>query len=113
MNSRGPRPILAVLLAAALLLTAVAWLRGAEYDEQYTPFLTGPGRARPGLSASSLPARCGDLQAARTSAGAIARDLRRTDVHTAAIFLGGGSMAPAGRQFGCSRHEWRRCCSAS
>ena len=39
-------PILSVLLVAALLLTAVAWLRGAEYDEQYTLFLTG-GVARP------------------------------------------------------------------
>ena len=33
--------MLAALLAAGLLLTAVAWLRGAEYDEQYTLFLTG------------------------------------------------------------------------
>ena len=39
-------PFLSVLLVAALLLAGVAWLRSAEYDEQYTLFLTG-GVARP------------------------------------------------------------------
>ena len=36
----------AVLLLAAAVLTGAAWLRGAEYDEQYTLFLTA-GVARP------------------------------------------------------------------
>ena len=40
-RSRG-----AVILLAALVLTAAAWMRGAEYDEQYTLFLTA-GVARP------------------------------------------------------------------
>ena len=33
-------------LSIALVLTTAAWLRGAEYDEQYTLFLTS-GVARP------------------------------------------------------------------
>jgi hypothetical protein len=44
------QPILLVLLGATLLLVGIAWLRSAEYDEQYTLFLTGRA-ARPVWSA--------------------------------------------------------------
>ena len=48
----------AVLLLAFGVLTAIATLRGAEYDEQYTLFLTA-GVARPVWPRpSSPPARC-------------------------------------------------------
>ena len=47
MNAPVPSgKIAGVLLLAAVVLVAAAWLRGAEYDEQYTLFLTG-GTARP------------------------------------------------------------------
>jgi hypothetical protein len=78
--------ILSALLAAALLLTAVAWLRGAEYDEQYTLFLTG-GAARPTWPAGVITAgEVRDLQAARAGLGAIAHGLRSTDVHPPLYF---------------------------
>ena len=82
----GRGPILSALLAAALLLTAVAWLRGAEYDEQYTLFLTGEV-ARPTWPAGVITAgEVRDLQAAHAGFGAIARDLRSTDVHPPLYF---------------------------
>ena len=82
----GRGPILSALLAAALLLTAVAWLRGAEYDEQYTLFLTGEV-ARPTWPAGVITGgEVRDLQAARAGVGAIARDLRSTDVHPPLYF---------------------------
>ena len=85
--SRGPRTVLSALLAAALLLTAVAWLRGAEYDEQYTLFLTG-AVARPiwpaGVDHRGRSAR--QLQAGHAGFVAIARDLRGTDVHPPLYF---------------------------
>ena len=82
----GRGRILSALLAAALLLTAVAWLRGAEYDEQYTLFLTGVV-ARPAWPAGVITAgEVRDLQAAHAGLGAIARDLRRTDVHPPLYF---------------------------
>ena len=78
--------ILSALLAAALLLTAVAWLRGAEYDEQYTLFLTGVV-ARPAWPAGVITAgEVRELQAAHAGLGVIARDLRRTDVHPPLYF---------------------------
>ncbi|MEJ0016579.1 MAG: glycosyltransferase family 39 protein [Acetobacteraceae bacterium] len=78
--------LLLVLLAAALLLTAVAWSRGAEYDEQYTLFLTG-GTARPAWPDGIVTAGAvQDLQAGHASASAIARDLRATDVHPPLYF---------------------------
>jgi uncharacterized membrane protein len=79
-------PILSVLLVAALLLVAVAWLRSAEYDEQYTLFLTG-GVARPIWGSDAITA--GDvraLQSGRAGFSAIARDLRATDVHPPLYF---------------------------
>ena len=80
------RPVLSALLAAGLLLTAVAWLRGAEYDEQYTLFLTGRV-ARPVWPAGIITAgEVQELQAAHVSFTAIARDLRATDVHPPLYF---------------------------
>ena len=78
--------ILSVLAAAALLLAAVAWLRGAEYDEQYTLFLTGHV-ARPVWPAGAVAAaNIRDLQAVDAGFLAIARDLRATDVHPPLYF---------------------------
>src|SRR5690348_10339677 len=94
------RPVVFALLAAALLLTATAWLRGAEYDEQYTLFLTG-GAARPVWPASAFPAaQVRALQAPHAGFAAIAHDLRATDVHPPLYFwvaaawrrLNGGSL---------------------
>jgi hypothetical protein len=76
----------AVLCLAALVLTACAWLRGAEYDEQYTLFLTA-GTPRPDWPETVFPA--GMVAAAQTghaSLAGIARDLRSTDVHPPLYF---------------------------
>ena len=75
-----------MLLLACLVLLAAAWLRGAEYDEQYTLFLTA-GTPRPDwpgtpLTAAEVVAR----QGTRSGAAAIARDLRATDVHPPLYF---------------------------
>ncbi len=75
-----------MLLLAALVLTAAAWLRSAEYDEQYTLFLTA-GTPRPDWPATVFPA--GDVavvQAGHATLGEIARDLRATDVHPPLYF---------------------------
>jgi hypothetical protein len=75
-----------VLLLAALVLTAAAWLRSAEYDEQYTLFLTA-GTARPNWPASVFPAGAvADIQAGHGTIGGITRDLRATDVHPPLYF---------------------------
>jgi uncharacterized membrane protein len=82
----GEKHILPALLAAAMLLTAVAWLRGAEYDEQYTLFLTGHV-ARPIWPAQPITAGVvQELQAADAGFVAIAHDLRATDVHPPLYF---------------------------
>jgi uncharacterized membrane protein len=78
--------IVAVMLLAAAVLTAAGWLRGAEYDEQYTLFLTG-GTVRPvwptgAISAADVLA----LQDGRTSLAAIAQGLRASDVHPPLYF---------------------------
>ena len=88
MNEGGVRhgSILFALLIAGLLLTAVAWLRGAEYDEQYTLFLTG-SVVRPVWPSGVIAA--GDiqaLQATQSGFATIARDLRATDVHPPLYF---------------------------
>ena len=75
-----------LLLLAALVLTSAAWLRSAEYDEQYTLFLTA-GTPRPDWPATVFPA--GDVaavQAGHATLGGIARDLRATDVHPPLYF---------------------------
>lgn len=92
----------AVLLLAAAVLAGAAALRSAEYDEQYTLFLTG-GVARPAwpqtpFAAGSVVA----MQSGQAGLLAIARDLRRTDVHPPLYFwavavwrraVGGGVLA--------------------
>ena len=89
----------AALLAAALLLTAVAWLRGAEYDEQYTLFLTGVV-ARPAWPAGVITAgEVRDLQSAHAGLGRHRARPAQDGRASAAVFLGGGGMAPAGRRF--------------
>ena len=75
-----------ILLLAAIVLTAAAWNRGAEYDEQYTLFVTS-GTPRPIWPDAVFTA--GDValvQAGHADLGAIARDLRRTDVHPPLYF---------------------------
>lgn len=75
-----------MLLLAAAVLTAAAALRSAEYDEQYTMFLTG-GVARPVWPRAAFPA--GDvrtIESGQAGLGQIARDLRRTDVHPPLYF---------------------------
>jgi hypothetical protein len=80
------RAVLSALLVSALLLTSVAWLRGAEYDEQYTLFLTGR-EARPTWPAGVITAgTVREAQAAHAGFTAIARDLRTTDVHPPLYF---------------------------
>jgi hypothetical protein len=73
-------------LAGVAVLIAAAWLRGAEYDEQYTLFLTA-GVPRPAWPEMPFPA--GLVQAMQTGhAGllAIVRNLRTSDVHPPLYF---------------------------
>jgi uncharacterized membrane protein len=85
VNPRS-RPLLPALVAAALVLISAAWLRSAEYDEQYTLFLTA-GIARPVWPAGAFPAgEVQRLQAGHATFAAIARDLRSTDVHPPLYF---------------------------
>ncbi len=74
------------MLLGATVLLAAAWLRGAEYDEQYTLFLTA-GTPRPTWPAWVFPAGAvAALQAGHASLGRIAADLRTTDVHPPLYF---------------------------
>ncbi len=85
MNPRR-HPLLPALVAAALVLISSAWLRSAEYDEQYTLFLTA-GVARPSWPADAFPAgEVHRLQAGEASFAAITHDLRATDVHPPLYF---------------------------
>ena len=80
------RSIIPVLVVAALVLAAAAWLRSAEYDEQYTLFVTA-GPARPVWPAHAFAA--GDvrtLQAGHPGFAAIAHELRTGDVHPPLYF---------------------------
>ncbi len=75
-----------MLLLGAAVLTAGAWLRGAEYDEQYTLLLTA-GVPRPiwpdtVFSAGVVAA----VQSGHATMAGIARDLRATDVHPPLYF---------------------------
>lgn len=85
VNARLMRHAVVLLLASGVL-TAAAVLRSAEYDEQYTLFLTA-GVARPAWP--DAPFRAGEvqrLQAGQGSLRGIARDLRATDVHPPLYF---------------------------
>lgn len=76
----------AVLLLAAAVLTATAWNRGAEYDEQYTLFVTS-GTPRPIWPTTPLRADAvTQMQAEHADVATVARDLRRTDVHPPLYF---------------------------
>jgi hypothetical protein len=80
------RSCLAMLLLAAAVLTAAAWHRGAEYDEQYTLFLTA-GTPRPAWPETAFPAgMVWALQAGHAGPSQIAHDLRATDVHPPLYF---------------------------
>src|SRR3954447_25031715 len=86
VNGRALRQTIVVLLFGALVLTAAAWLRGAEYDEQYTLFLTA-GTARPIWPDGVFPAGAiAAAQAGHATLAQIARDLRATDVHPPLYF---------------------------
>ncbi len=79
-------PVLLVLIAAALLLGAGTVLRSAEYDEQYTLFLTG-AVARPQWPTTSITAAdVVRLQVPQADLARIAHDLRVTDVHPPLYF---------------------------
>ncbi len=68
------------------MLIAAAWLRGAEYDEQYTLFLTA-GMPRPVWPETVFPAgTVTAIQAGHARLTSIARDLRTTDVHPPLYF---------------------------
>ena len=80
------RRFLWALLPCAMILIAAAALRGAEYDEQYTLFLTS-GVPRPDWPATVFPAGLArDIQAGHAGLAGIARDLRVTDVHPPLYF---------------------------
>jgi hypothetical protein len=74
------------LLPCAIVLCLAAYLRGAEYDEQYTLFVTS-GVPRPDWPATVFPAGLArDIQAGHAGLAAIAHDLRVTDVHPPLYF---------------------------
>lgn len=86
VNAAPFRSTGSVILLATLVLTAAAWLRGAEYDEQYTLFLTA-GTPRPDWPTSIVPAGAvAAMQAGHASFTEIARALRLTDVHPPLYF---------------------------
>jgi len=74
------------MLLAALVLTSAAWLRGAEYDEQYTLFLAA-GTPRPAWPETGFAAGVvREIQSGETNLASIAHDLRITDVHPPLYF---------------------------
>jgi hypothetical protein len=85
-GSRHFRRCCAVWLLGVVVMTAAAWSRSAEYDEQYTLFLTA-GTPRPAWPDTAFPAGLAPMiQSQQTDLGTIARDLRRTDVHPPVYF---------------------------
>ena len=75
-----------MLLLGAAILTAGAWLRGAEYDEQYTLLLTA-GVPRPVWPETVFPAGLvAAVQSGHATMAGIVRDLRATDVHPPLYF---------------------------
>ena len=87
VNSAPKRPaFLWSLLPCAGVLCLAAWLRGAEYDEQYTLFLTA-GVPRPDWPAAVFTAGLArQLQAGHAGLSGIAHNLRVTDVHPPLYF---------------------------
>ena len=85
VNADGFRSYWPLALGVAVL-TAAGWLRGAEYDEQYTLFLTA-GTPRPDWPTPVFPAgTVAAVQAGHATIGGIMRDLRATDVHPPLYF---------------------------
>ena len=81
-----PRPVLTALVCAGLLLASAAWLRGPEYDEGYTAFVTG---AVPRPDWPATPFQAGEMRSAFLPAPTpwhIGQNLRRTDVHPPLYF---------------------------
>jgi hypothetical protein len=77
---------MAVLLLATCVLAGAAMLRSAEYDEQYTLFVTSEA-PRPDWPVAAFPASAAlRMQAPRTGFAAIAQALRQTDVHPPLYF---------------------------
>ena len=77
VNRRDRTRTIATLLFGAIVLIAAAWLRSAEYDEQYTLFLTA-GTPRPSWPEEAFPAgTIPVLQAGQASLSAIALALRQ------------------------------------
>ena len=77
---------LACLAGAALLLVAIAWLRGGEYDEFYSVFLIA-GDPRPNWPLVPFAAhRAAGFYHGHAAFGAIAAALRRGDVHPPLYF---------------------------
>ena len=82
----SPLALAGVLLFAGMVLATAASLRGWEYDEGYTVFLSA-GTARPDWP--DRPFRAGEMRAAYAGHSTplqIARDLRATDVHPPLYF---------------------------
>ncbi len=74
------------ILAAAVLLLGLAWLRPPEYDEAYSLFLAA-GHARPAWPQGVFsPAAVRGLYAGGAGFGRIAHDLRVGDVHPPLYF---------------------------
>ena len=81
-----PARLVPALCGAAILLVAIAWRRGGEYDEFYSVFLVA-GHPRPDWPA--LPFSAGAAKAfyrGHAGFGAIATGLRRGDVHPPLYF---------------------------
>ena len=83
---RCRRAELILLPLAGLLLVLAAWLRGPEYDEAYSIFLTA-GHARPPWPQGVFTAGSVRwLYAPHGSLAQIAHDLRQGDVHPPLYF---------------------------
>ncbi len=76
---------LAILALGALVLGGTAWLRGPEYDEGYTIFLSA-GHRLPDWPTTFLAGEARGFYAGRTTAAGIARALRADDVHPPLYF---------------------------
>ncbi|WP_026440363.1 glycosyltransferase family 39 protein [Acidocella facilis] len=86
MARNGRRAELILLALAGLLLVLAAWLRGPEYDEAYSIFLTA-GHARPAWPQAVFTAGSVRwLYAPHGNLGQIAHDLRQGDVHPPLYF---------------------------
>lgn len=86
MRRQSARPILLFILLAAAVLTLAARLRGPEYDEGYTAFVTA---ADPRPVWPAAPFRVDTVRLAFRAAPSpvrIADNLRRTDVHPPLYF---------------------------